>query len=314
MRLLKNANRIFQNFRNGRKIMSGAAIKHWMMACRPKTLTAAVAPVLIGTAMAYGDGLWHLPTALVCLISALLIQVGTNLANDYYDFKKGTDTADRIGPTRVTQAGLIKPETVRWAFIFVFLLAMAGALILVQRGGWPIAVLGIISILSGIFYTAGPRPLGYIGLGDLFVLIFFGPVAVGGTYFVQTYELNYAIVLAGFGPGLIAMAILAVNNYRDIESDQRSGKKTLAVRFGRTFAQYEYAGAILTAALIPVVIYLLIQDHVAILYSSMVGLFALPGIKTVFSSMEGPQLNQALAYTGKVLLIYSFMFSAGWIL
>lgn len=284
------------------------------MAFRPKTLTAAVAPVLLGTGMAFGDGLWHLQTAVFCLFTALLIQVGTNLANDYYDFKKGADTADRIGPVRVTQSGLIPPQTVRRAFIIVFVLAMIGFLILVKRGGWTIALLGIISILSGIFYTAGPRPLGYVGLGDLFVLVFFGPVAVGGTYYLQALELNYAVVLAGMGPGLISMAILAVNNYRDIDSDQRSGKKTLAVRFGRSFAQYEYAGAVLLAAMIPVIIYLLIRDHVNILYASMVGLMTLPGIKTVFSSVEGPPLNKTLAFTGMILLIYSVIFSIGWIL
>ncbi|MGE0266908.1 MAG: 1,4-dihydroxy-2-naphthoate polyprenyltransferase [Candidatus Omnitrophota bacterium] len=293
--------------------MNRPTVKHWIMAFRPKTLTAAVAPVLVGTAMAFGDGLSHFPTAILCLLTALLIQIGTNLANDYYDYKKGTDAADRIGPVRVTQSGLIQPQTVKWAFIVVFALSMVCFLILVIRGGWSIAVLGIVSILSGIFYTAGPRPLGYVGLGDLFVLVFFGPVAVGGTYYLQAIELNYAVVLAGLGPGLISMAILAVNNYRDIESDRRSGKKTLAVRFGRTFAQYEYAGAILLAAMLPVIIYLLIHDHVFILYASSVGLISLPGIKAVFSSVEGPILNKTLAFTGVVLLVYSVLFSIGWI-
>ncbi|MCA9403113.1 MAG: 1,4-dihydroxy-2-naphthoate polyprenyltransferase [Candidatus Omnitrophica bacterium] len=294
--------------------MTSTAIKNWMLACRPKTLPAAVAPVVIGTAMAFGDGLWHWPTALVCLLTAVTIQIGTNLANDYYDFKKGTDTAERVGPVRVTQAGLIKPETVRNAFAGVFAVTMLGFLILVQRGGWPIGLLGVVCILSGIFYTAGPKPLGYLGLGDLFVLVFFGPVAVGGTYLVQTYELNYAVLLAGLGPGLISVAILAVNNYRDIDGDRRSGKKTLAVRFGRTFGQYEYAVSLMLAALLPVLIYMLIHDHVAILVCSVISVLALPGIRTVFGSTDGARLNATLAFTGKILLIYSALFSVGWIL
>lgn len=294
--------------------MNQSAIKNWMLACRPKTLPAAVAPVVIATAMAFGDGLWHWPTALICLMTAVSIQIGTNLANDYYDFKKGTDTAERVGPVRVTQAGLIKPETVRNAFAGVFALTMLGFLLLVQRGGWSIGLLGVICILSGIFYTAGPRPLGYLGLGDLFVLIFFGPVAVAGTYFVQTYELNYAVVLAGLGPGLISVAILAVNNYRDIDGDRQAGKKTLAVRFGRTFGQYEYAVSLMLAALLPVGIYMLIHDHIAIMYCSVVALLALPGIRTVFGSSDGDRLNATLGYTGKILLVYSVLFSIGWII
>lgn len=293
--------------------MGKDTIKNWMLACRPKTLPAAVAPVVMATAMAFGDGLWHWPTALVCLLTAVTIQIGTNLANDYYDFKKGTDTVERVGPVRVTQAGLIKPQTVRNAFILVFALTMTGFLILVGRGGWPIGILGVICILSGIFYTAGPRPLGYLGLGDIFVLVFFGPVAVAGTYYVQTYELNYAVILAGLGPGLISVAILAVNNYRDIEGDRRSGKKTLAVRFGPLFGQYEYAVSLTLAALLPVVIYMLIHDHVAIMYAAGIALLSLPGIHTVFSTTDGARLNATLGFTGKILLVYSILFSIGWI-
>ncbi len=267
----------------------------------------------MATAMAFGDGLWHWPSAVVCLLTAVTIQIGTNLANDYYDFKKGTDTSERLGPVRVTQAGLIKPEAVRTAFILVFSLTLAGVLILVQRGGWPIGLLGVLGILSGIFYTAGPKPLGYLGLGDLFVLIFFGPVAVAGTYYVQAHEVNYAVVLAGLGPGLISVAILAVNNYRDIDEDRRSNKKTLAVRFGRTFAQFEYAVCLMLAALLPVLIYMLIHDHVSILFSSVICLLSLPGIRTVFASTDGARLNATLGFTGKILLIYGVLFSIGWI-
>ena len=293
--------------------MSQVPLKIWLMAFRPKTLPAAVAPVMIGTAMAFGDGVHHFLTAFACLLAALAIQVGTNIANDYYDFKKGTDTAKRIGPTRVTQAGLIKPSTMKWAFIIAFGLAALLSIWLIQRGGWPIAVIGILAILSGIFYTAGPRPLGYIGLGDLFVLIFFGPVAVAGTYYVQSYEINMAVMLAGIAPGLISVAILTVNNLRDIDSDRDAGKRTLAVRFGRSFAVSEYLFSITIASLIPVLIYSLIQDHIAILICVVVTLIAIPTIKIVSTASDGRLLNRALEQTGRLLLIYSVLFSIGWV-
>ena len=294
--------------------MSQIPLKTWFLAFRPKTLPAAIAPVMIGTAMAFGDGVHHLPTAILCLLAALAIQVGTNIANDYYDFKRGADTTERIGPTRVTQAGLITPSTMRWAFIISFSVSAFLSLWLVYRGGWPIAVIGILAILSGIFYTAGPRPLGYIGLGDLFVLIFFGPVAVAGTYYVQSYEMNMAVILAGIAPGLISVAILTVNNLRDINSDRVAGKRTLAVRFGRSFAISEYLFSIMLASLIPVLIYGLIQDHIAILTCVIVIPLAVPIMKIVVIASDGHLLNRALELTGKLLLIYSVIFSIGWII
>jgi len=289
------------------------SFKIWIMAFRPKTLTAAISPVLIGTAMAFGDGVHHFSAAFVCLFAALMIQIGTNLANDYFDFKKGADTDGRIGPTRVTQAGLIKPRHIIIGIIAAFGLSALACIWLVDRGGIPMAIIGVLGILSGIFYTAGPKPLGYLGLGEVFVFIFFGPVAVAGTYYVQSFELNYAVILAGIAPGLLSVAILAVNNYRDIESDSKSGKKTLAVRFGRSFAQIEYLAAILIAALIPVIIYSLIHDHLAILWASTISLMAIPAFQTVIQTTSGPALNKTLAYTGKLLLIYSILFSIGWV-
>lgn len=293
--------------------MNLKTIKIWFMALRPKTLTAAISPVMIGTAMAYGDGIHHVPSAILCLLAALSIQIGTNIANDYFDFKKGADTEERIGPTRVTQAGLIAPNIVRLAFIFSFAVAGFICFLLVHRAGWPIAAIGIVSIISGILYTAGPKPLGYIGLGELFVLIFFGPVAVGGTYYVQSLEMNYAVILAGLAPGLISVAILVVNNYRDMASDAKTGKNTLVVRFGRTFGQFEFITAILCAALIPVFIYIRIEDHIAILWSAFICLPAIPIIHTVLTKTDGPQLNKCLAKTGGLLLLYSILFSIGWI-
>ena len=294
--------------------MLNQSLKNWTLAIRPKTLPAAVAPVLMGTAMAFGDGIGHISTALVCLLTALLLQIGTNLANDYYDFQKGADTQERVGPTRVTQAGLIPPDQVKAAFIGIFALAVLASIYLVTRGGWPIAVLGVAAILSGIFYTAGRYPLGYMGLGDLLVFFFFGPVAVAGTYYVQSLELNSAIVFAGFAPGLMSVAVLTVNNLRDIDSDRKSGKNTLAVRFGRGFALSEYLFCVLGACVVPVFIYMFIQDHLPILACSLISLAAVPTIKTVLTRSEGVALNTTLASTARLLLAYSILFSAGWVL
>lgn len=289
-------------------------MKNWLLAIRPKTLPAGIAPVLMGTIMAFGDGIGHVPAALACLFTALLLQIATNLANDYYDYKKGADTQERVGPTRVTQAGLIPPEQVRAAFIGVFALAALASAWLVMRGGWPIAVLAVLAILSGIFYTAGRHPLGYMGLGDLLVFIFFGPVAVAGTYYVQSLELNSAIIFAGVAPGLFSVAILAVNNLRDIDSDRKSGKNTLAVRFGRGFVLSEYLFCVLGACVVPVFIYMFIEDHLLILVASAISLAAIPTIKTVLTRTEGVALNAALASTARLLLIYSVLFAAGWLL
>ena len=282
------------------------------MAIRPKTLAAAIAPVMLGTGMAGGDGVFHIPSAARCLAAALLIQIGTNLANDYFDYKKGADTAERVGPTRVTQAGLVSPTAMLTAIIFTFALAIVAAIPLIIRGGQPLLIIAILSILSGIFYTAGPLPLGYLGLGELFVLIFFGPVAVAGTYYVQSLEINSAIILAGLGPGFLSAAILAVNNLRDIETDRKSGKLTLAARFGAGFARAEYLTFIILALLVPIFIYLMIDDHEAILFVTAISLLAIPLIHTVYTA-EGKRLNGILGFTGLLLLIYSFIFSIGWI-
>ncbi len=294
--------------------MQNFILKNWLLAIRPKTLPAGVAPVLIGTAMAFGDGVYHFPTAAVCLIAALAIQIGTNLANDYYDFQKGADTPDRVGPTRVTQAGLIPPQTVKFSFALAFIVFAFACAWLTLRGGWPIAALGILAVLSGILYTAGPCPLGYMGLGDLFVFIFFGPVAVAGTYYVQSLEMNMAVILAGLAPGFISVAILTVNNLRDIESDQRCGKYTLAVRLGRSFALSEYLFCLFAASLVPVFIYAFIQDHLAVLLCAGMSIAAIPTIKMVLTKTDGVSLNAALAQTGKLLMVYSILFSIGWIL
>lgn len=288
--------------------------KIWLMAARPKTLPAGLTPVLIGAAMAQAAGGFHGPAVLCAALGALLIQIGTNFANDYFDFVKGTDTAERVGPTRATQAGLVTPRAMLIATVLVFGLAFLPGAYLVYRGGWPILAIGLVSVLCGVLYTGGPWPLGYLGLGDVFVLVFFGPVAVGGTYYVQTLTLDQAVLVAGLIPGLLSTAILTVNNLRDADTDVRTGKRTLAVRFGKTFARWEYLLCVLLATVaLPVWLYLS-GGPVTALAGCAALVPAVPMIRNVFTSSDGAVLNNTLAGTGKVLLVFSVLFSIGWLL
>ena len=289
--------------------------KIWLLASRPKTLAAGLTPVLIGTAMAAAAGHFHLAAALCAALGALLIQIGTNFANDYFDFVKGTDTEARIGPTRATQAGLVRPRTMLFATILVFALAFLPGAYLMLRGGWPIFAIGIVSVACGVLYTGGPYPLGYLGLGDLFVLVFFGPVAVGGTYYVQALDLPGPVLVAGLIPGLFSTAILTVNNLRDADTDVRTGKKTLAVRFGKTFARWEYlACMVIAGAAIPAWLCVQAGGHWAALAGGLALVPAIALIRNVFTSADGDVLNETLAGTGKVLLLFSVLFSIGWLL
>ena len=284
----------------------------WASAARIRTLPASVAPVLIGVVLAYADGLGHAPAAWAALLGAILIQVGTNYANDYFDFVKGADTAERQGPRRAVQSGLISPEAMRRATILVFGLAVLVGLYLAARGGWPIVVVGVASILCGVLYTGGPYPLGYRGLGDLFVLLFFGPVAVAGTYWVQALELDWRPIVAGLGPGLISVAILAVNNLRDRETDAKAGKRTLAVRLGARFTRLEYTAAVLVACLCPLVFMAAGVAGLGMLLPLVTLLAAWPVHRTVWRRSDGPALNAALADTGRLLMLYAVLFSIGW--
>lgn len=213
----------------------------WIGASRPRTLPAAVAPVLAASALAWRDGGFAAPAALGALGFALLVQIGTNFANDYYDFVKGADTAERVGPRRAVAAGWVAPAVMKRAMIAVFAAAFAVGLTLLGYGGWPLLAVGVASILCGVAYTGGPYPLGYNGLGDVFVFVFFGLVAVGATYFVQAGEITGQAWIIGAGIGALAANILVVNNYRDAETDAKAGKRTLVVRFGRGFARVQFA-------------------------------------------------------------------------
>ncbi len=289
------------------------AVSVWLLAARPKTLWASIAPVVIGTAMAFGDGGFHAPAALVALACSVLIQVATNFANDLFDYQKGADTEARQGPLRVTQAGLATPGMMKRGILVVLLLTLLGGLYLIWRGGWPAAFIGVFSVACGMLYTGGPRPLGYMGLGDLFVLIFFGPVAVAGTYYVQALTVNATVIVAGLAPGLLSVAILAVNNLRDADEDGRTGKRTLAVRFGPGFARAEYIIAVVAACLLPLLLYLASGRRPYSVATVAVMVVALPAFRRLFV-LDGPLLNPVLAYTAKLLLLYSAVFSIGWVL
>ncbi len=294
--------------------LNPSPLKTWLLAARPKTLAAGVTPVLIGTALAYGDSYMHLPSAFCAALGALFIQIGTNFANDYFDFVKGTDTAARVGPARATQAGWVAPRMMLFATVAAFALAFLPGAYLVHRGGMPILVIGIVSILCGVLYTGGPYPLGYLGLGDLFVLIFFGPVAVGGTYYVQAGRVDSLALIAGLAPGLFSTAILAVNNLRDIDGDRIAGKKTLAVRFGKTFARFEYVAALIAGgAGVPLYLCWIHDAHWPALAACFTLVPALPAMYSVFTA-KGAELNETLAKTGKLLFLFSILFSIGWVL
>ncbi len=287
----------------------------WLLAARPKTLGASIAPVLMGTAMACKDGGFHALTALATLLCAVLIQIEANYANDYFDFLKGADTEARLGPTRATASGLVTPKQMRNATLVVLGLSLLLGLYLVWRGGWPILSIGVLSVIFAALYTGGPYPLGYLGLGEIFVLIFFGPVAVGGTYYVQTLEWRLLPTVAGLAPGLIACAILAVNNLRDVEEDRRTGKKTLAVRFGARFAGIEYVSCFCFGLLgIPLVLRLLEgKSHGILILLLLPVVFCVAPIQGIFHE-QGEALNKRLASTGKALVLFGIMFAIGWLL
>lgn len=231
--------------------MSGSAV--WVSAARPRTLPAAVAPVIVGSALAAHVGRFHLPAAALCLGFALLVQIGTNFANDYYDFIKGADTPARIGPRRAVGSGLVAPVAMHRAMLATFALAFVVGLGLLPYGGPWLLAIGLACIACGIAYTAGPLPLAYVGLGDLFVFAFFGLVAVGATYFVQAGILTADAFLAGAAVGLLAANILLVNNYRDVETDAAAGKRTLPVRWGRAYARAQFTASLLFAFAVPIV-------------------------------------------------------------
>ena len=298
---------------NSSEIMSGSPsispVHAWFLATRPKTLAAAAVPVAVGTAVAHASGHLSWIPAIAALVGALLIQIGTNLANDYFDFKKGADTHERLGPLRVTQAGLLSETAVRNAMIATFAMAALVGTYLVAVGGWPIAVIGILSIMSGVAYTGGPYPLGYNGLGDVFVFIFFGLVAVTGTYWVQALEWSNTALLSAVPVGLLSVAILIVNNYRDIDTDVKAGKRTLAVRMGRKATRVQYGATLAIAYLVPVIQFSL-GYSIWILLPLLTTPIAILRLRQ-FLALSGKDLNPVLENTAKLLIFFGGLYTVG---
>lgn len=285
----------------------------WVLAARLKTLPAAISPVLVGAALAADVGRFDLWPALAALLGALLLQIGSNLANDYFDAMKGTDNATRLGPTRVTAAGIISPSNMRIGMVVTFGLAALVGFYLIQVGGWPILVVGAAAILAALAYTGGPKPFGYMGLGDLFVFLFFGPIAVCGTYYLQTFNLSRDAIFASLPLGALITAILVVNNLRDIDSDRAAGKHTLAVRVGREATCSEYIALIALAYAVPVI--LAIGRASPWLLAPFLTLpIALRLIATIQRASDGPTLNAALARTAQLSLLFALSLSAGFLL
>ena len=286
------------------------SLRTWLLAARPKTLTAAVVPVVVGTGLALGQGMAALWPALAALAGAVLIQIGTNLTNDYYDFRKGADTHERVGPTRVTQSGLIAPQTVLAAGAACFALAVVVGAYLVARGGWPFVVIGLASVLAGWAYTGGPYPLGYVGLGDLFVMVFFGLVAVPGTFYAQALALVPAVWPAAVAIGATGTMILVVNNLRDMETDARAGKHTLVVRLGRGFGRAEYLTLLLLALAMPAVMVALGWARWPVLLALLAAPLAWPPLSRVLR-VTGAALNPALGTTARFQAAFGLLLALG---
>jgi 1,4-dihydroxy-2-naphthoate polyprenyltransferase len=282
------------------------------MASRPRTLPAAIAPVLVGSAAAYyvADDLRVL-AFFAALVGSIFIQIGTNLANDYSDAKRGADTADRLGPVRVTASGLAAPRRVLYATWVAFGIAIACGIYLATVAGPVIIAVGIVSILAGVLYTGGPRPYGYAGLGELFVFLFFGLVAVNGSYYVQLERLDWLPFGLSLSIGAMATAILVVNNVRDIETDRRAGKNTLAVRLGRERTRKLFM-VLIGAAYVLLPVTLAIEGGPwAAMLGALSAPLALPALRPVLERTDGPALNGALAATGRLLGVFSLLVAAG---
>ncbi len=281
----------------------------WLEATRPKTLPAAVSPVLVGTALAYrADSIRPTP-ALICLSFALLIQIGTNFANDYYDYQKGADTTDRVGPRRAVASGLVQPSAMKAAMLGTFLAAFVIGLGLLPYGSWPLLIIGISSIVCGIAYTGGPYPLAYHGLGDIFVFVFFGLVAVGSTVWVQVGSLPTGVWPSAAGVGALATNILLVNNYRDIETDAKAGKRTLLVKWGRDYGQGQFLAAHILAILAPVSLVFLgeAQPHLASLVTGTAVWVCLRQTRRLKRAITPGACINLLGETGRWLGIYGLL-------
>jgi 1,4-dihydroxy-2-naphthoate polyprenyltransferase len=286
----------------------------WVLAARIPTLPAAATPVIVGTAVGASIDSFRLLPFLGAFIAALLIQVATNFANDYSDHAKGADTPDRLGPTRATSAGLISPEAMKRATIITFGLAMLVGIYLITVGGWPILLIGILSIIFGLAYTGGPYPLAYNGLGDIAVFIFFGLIAVAGSSYLQTGSLDGLAIAAAVPIGLLITGILVINNLRDIHTDARANKQTLAVKIGEQATRYQYISFLIIAWMVPPVLWLTGQTSPSVMLSWLSLPLGIVLIKLVGGGLSGRPLNGVLKRTGMFLLLYGIPFAIGFLL
>jgi 1,4-dihydroxy-2-naphthoate octaprenyltransferase len=286
----------------------------WLMAARVRTLPASVAPVLVGTALARYAGVFHPLRFVAALIGAVFIQVGTNLSNDYSDARRGSDSEDRLGPVRVTAGGLVPPGRVLVATYISFGVAVLAGAYLVAVAGWQLLLVGAASILAGVLYTGGPRPYGYEGLGELFVFLFFGIVAVAGSFFVQVKHLDWEAFALAVPVGLLAAAILVVNNVRDIDTDRRAGKRTLAVRLGRARTRVMFAVVVYLAYALTPVTWAFGPLKAWVMLPWLTLLLAAAVVRTVRNRTDGPSLNRALARAGFLQLAFCTLLAAGLLL
>jgi 1,4-dihydroxy-2-naphthoate polyprenyltransferase len=283
----------------------------WLRAARPQTLAASVVPVLVGASLAWSDQFFRWDTTLTALFCAVLIQVGTNFANDYYDFINGADTPDRIGFERATAAGLVSPKSMLFATWLTMGVAFLAGLYLVWIGGWIILLIGVLSLIFGILYTGGPFPLGYNGLGDLFVFIFFGFAAVMGTYYINALEWSWISFWASIPVGALCVNILVVNNLRDLHQDKKSGKKTLGVLFGEPALMIEYTLFMFVSFLMPIVFYEFYHLNGWIFLPLLTLPVAWLLLKQVWQHDDKRTLNNTLEQTAQFMVLYGFLFSAG---
>jgi 1,4-dihydroxy-2-naphthoate octaprenyltransferase len=281
------------------------------MAARPRTLPAAVAPVLVGTSLAIRYGTFHALAFIAALLGAMAIQIGTNLSNDYSDARRGADTDERIGPVRVTAGGLVPPRQVLIATYLTFAAAVLCGVYLIAIAGWALLAVGAASILAGVLYTGGPRPYGYAGLGEVFVFLFFGIVAVSGSYFVQRRALPWQAFVLAVPVGLLIAAILVVNNVRDIDTDRRAGKRTLAVRLGRGRTRVLFAAIVAGAFVTSWVPWFAGSLSPWLLLTVAAAPLALGVVQTVRTHSDGPSLNSALARTARLALVFCLLLCAG---
>jgi 1,4-dihydroxy-2-naphthoate octaprenyltransferase len=291
-----------------------SGVRIWLAAARVRTLPAAVAPVLVGTALAGYLHVFHPLRFVAALVGAVFIQVGTNLSNDYSDARRGADTEDRLGPVRVTAGGLVPPGRVLQATYLSFAVAVAAGVYLIAVAGWQLLLVGAASILAGVLYTGGPRPYGYEGLGEVFVFLFFGIVAVAGSFFVQLRHLDWQAFALAVPVGLLASAILIVNNVRDVDTDRRAGKRTLAVRLGRGRTRTLFALAVYAAYLLAPLTWWFGPLTAWTLLPWLTLPLAVRLIRTVRNRTDGPSLNEALAGTGQLQLAFCLLLGAGLLL